>query len=104
MWFTGHNTEVVSAEYNIHRRAGIPNCDAPGCVSKVPLRCLKRWQCLHCRGPFGATVTRKLQSSMSDFTFDTSSPHDTYNEMGWEGGSWRVLVATAYRSCVTAWK
>ena len=56
--------------------------DARGVSPRLRCVCPKRWQCLHCNGPFGArydsTDTRKPQISVSDRTFDTSHPHATF--------------------------
>ena len=55
-----------------------------GCV------CPKRWQRLHCKGPFGATYvsndTHRPQSSLIDRTLDTSGPRATETmKWGMEG-------------------
>ena len=76
----------------------IRNCDWP-----------KRWQRLHCSGPFGATYdstdTRKPQSSVSDRNFDTSGPRAT-DTMKWGVGGRSLLGFWSRRpdrSCVTPW-
>jgi hypothetical protein len=60
--------------------------------------CLKRFQRLHCSGPFGATYgstdTLSPQSSVSDRTFDTSGPRAT-EKMEWGRAvfGWVVVAA-----------
>jgi len=54
--------------------------------------CPKRWQRLHCIGPFGdrydSTDTRRRQRSVIERTLDTSGPSATDTmKWGWEGGA-----------------
>ena len=81
----------------------------PGCVAAV--RCVwpKRWQRLHCKGPFGATyvstVTRKPESLVRERTFTTSGPRASDAiKCGFRG---RSLAASwsrrPQRTCKTLW-
>ena len=57
---------------------GAPTRDQRGVYPQLRCVCPKRWQRLHCSGPFGATYdsndTPKPQRSLSDRIFDTVRP------------------------------
>jgi hypothetical protein len=73
-----------------------PQATHRGAYPQLRCVCPKRWQRLHCNGPFGATYdptdTRKPQISVIARTFDTAGPRAT-NTMKWGVGG-RSLAGT----------
>jgi hypothetical protein len=68
-----------------------PHATHQGAYSQLRCVCPKRWQHLHCSGPFGATYdstdTRNPKSSVIERTSDTSGPRATETmKWGSEGG------------------
>jgi hypothetical protein len=78
-----HSTEAVD---HPPERWELPHATHQGVYPQLRCVCLKRWQRLHCNGPFGATYystdTRRPQSSVIDRILDTSGPYAT-NTMKW---------------------
>jgi len=70
------------------REVGVHTSNASGCVSTVTLHVAEALAAFALQRAFWShdfTNTRKLQSSVSDSTFDTSGPHAT-DTMKWGGG------------------